>query len=113
MFLENYPVHIVNATKKSGLAQKAALYLKKYGFNIPEKESIWSTKEKYKKTEIHYLYNPQDATGSVAKNSKTLEVLGNFFLSAEQKPLSALKYATAEGAKIEVVLGDDANLFIK
>ncbi|EKD30333.1 MAG: putative transcription regulator, partial [uncultured bacterium (gcode 4)] len=44
MFLENPEITVINSTKTSGIANGVALYLKKFGFNIPDKNSIGSTK---------------------------------------------------------------------
>jgi len=112
LFIENYPIHIVNGTKKGGLAQSAALFLKKYGFNIPDKNSIWnSAGQRFKKTEVRFVENLDTSSGSIAK-SKTLEALGTFFL-ADQKSVPSLEFVTDPDAHIEVILGDDAALFIK
>lgn len=57
IFIENFTVHIVNSTKVSGLANRFALLYKKYGFNVPEEKSVWSTKDPFPKSEIFYRYD--------------------------------------------------------
>jgi hypothetical protein len=74
IFLENYTVHLVNATKSTGLANKYALMFKKYGFNVPDEKSVWSTKDPYPKSTILYRYDATTKTG-VTTESKTLEAL--------------------------------------
>lgn len=40
MFLEAPEINVINSTRQSGIANKAALFLKKFGFNVPDKDSI-------------------------------------------------------------------------
>lgn len=111
IFLEKYTIHIVNATRISGLANKYALLLKKYGLNVPEMRSVWSTKDPYPKSAVFYRYDPVAKTG-IAADSKTLEVLG-LFVFADAQPTSLPKYSKEPNTDIEVVIGDDYQLFLK
>ena len=144
VFVENRPVMIVNSTKKFGLAERAALMLKRYGFNVPDKRSIFSTRDPYPRTTILYP-TVTDSTGSGATSSgagislvtkllthtgvasvsgasstegtgthidPTLDALSLFFYGPEM-PVEHPKYATdTNGPTIEIVLGDDAELFL-
>jgi len=109
MYLEKYAVHIVNSTRVSGLANKYALFLKKFGFNVPEFKSVWSTKDSYPKTTVFYRYNPTTKTG-IAADSKTLEAL-SLFIFSDQQATGAPKYSKEPGTDIEVVIGDDYKLY--
>ena len=108
VFLEKYTVHIVNSTRVSGLANKYALTLKKYGFNIPDMRSIWSTKDAFPKTTIFYRNDPVTKVG-IPDDSKTLEAL-SLFLFSDELPTAAPKYSKEPGTDIEVVIGDDYRL---
>ena len=115
--------------------------LKKYGFNIPDKHAVFSTKDPYLHTTV--FYPPETRTGATATGSangsilsgilpgstgsetadapspqtphyanRTLEALSLFFYGpqvVEDHP----RYATGtNGPTIEIVLGDDAELFL-
>ncbi|MBP8016557.1 LCP family protein, partial [Candidatus Gracilibacteria bacterium] len=110
IFKENYEINFINSTKSNGLANKFAIMLKKYGFNIPEKNSIFSTKDKFKKTQTYYLWDSVNKIG-VDPSSKTLEMLGQFIFT-DQTPVTQAKYSKSLTSKIEIVLGDDYKLFL-
>jgi hypothetical protein len=105
MFLENPEISIINSTKNSGIANKIALYLKKFGFNIPDKNSISSTKDLYEKTQIFTTWDSENKIG-ISPASKTLEAL-SLFIFAPQQTVSINKYSKTPSPKIEVVLGKD------
>lgn len=110
MLLENYEINIVNSTKVGWLANKFASMLKKYWFNIPEKDSIKSTKDKFEKTKVFYKWN-EELKDWVNSQSKTLEALTQFIF-ADQEPHKILEYTDNLWAKIEIILGDDYKLFL-
>lgn len=105
MFLENSEISIINSTKASGIANKIALYLKKFGFNIPDKDSIGSTKDVYDKTQVFSTWDTENKIG-IPPTSKTLEAL-SLFLFAPQQTVPTNKYSKTPSPKIEVVLGKD------
>lgn len=111
MFLDPTEINVVNSTKQSGIANKAALFLKKYGFNVPDKDSIGSTKDPYSKTTVIYPWDSQGKTG-VDPESTTLKAL-ELFVFADAEAVPSNKYAKTPGAKIEIVLGPDQSLFFR
>lgn len=108
--LDKNEISIINSTKVSWLANRFALMLKKYGFNVPEKDSIWSTKDYTWKTEMYYKWDEKNKIW-VSPDSKTLEALSQFIL-CDQKPLDSLKFSKSPWAQIEIVLGTDYKLFL-
>lgn len=89
----NYPevtrneteIKILNATKVSWLALKIANSLKKYGFNIPEKNSVWNmTLEDNSRSVIFY--------SNLDKNSKILEAL-NYFVYSNKIEITPENYS--------------------
>lgn len=109
MFLERPEINIVNSTKVSGIANKIAVYLKKFGFNVPDKDSIGSTKDPYLKTEVFHTWDDINKTG-IDPKSKTLEALSLFFFSP-QTAVPTNKYSKYPSPKIEIVVGKDYKLF--
>ena len=105
MFIENPEISIINSTKTSGIANKIALHLKKFGFNIPDKDSIGSTKDLYNKTQVFATWDEENKTG-IPPTAKTLEAL-SLLLFAPQQSVPMNKYSKTAGSKIEVVLGKD------
>ena len=91
MFLENQEVNIVNSTKASGIAAKVAITLKQFGFNVPDKDSIYSTKDDYPKTQVLYPWDEVNKLG-IDPKSKTLEALSLFFFSP-QIPVAKNQYS--------------------
>lgn len=101
IYTENYTVNIFNATKISNLARTIAAGFYKYGFNIPDHNSIGNTKgTPYPKTVI--LYNHID------ENSVTLKAIQHFFNAPLQKTEMPL-YSSDPNTKIEIILWDDYN----
>lgn len=105
MFLENPEITIVNSTKIPGIANTVALHLKKFGFNIPDKDSIESTKDVYLKSQIFSTWDEMNNIG-IPPSSQTLEAL-SLFLFSPQQSVPANKYSKTPSPKIEVVLGKD------
>ncbi len=110
MFLENPEITIINSTKSPGIANTVALYLKKFGFNIPEKDSIGSTKDPYDKTQVFSTWDMENKIG-IPPTSKTLEAL-SLFLFAPQQTVPANKYSKTPSPKIEVILGKDYKMVV-
>lgn len=110
IYLDKDEIYVVNATKNSGLANKLALKLKRYGFNVPEKGSILSTKDSYPQSKIYFVHGT-DGTG-ISENSETLSGL-SFFLPASSEAVSESKYVKYLGPRIEIVLGNDATKLIQ
>ncbi len=108
---EKNEINIVNSTKVSWLANKLAVELKKYWFNVPDKNSIFSSKDNFEKSQINFLWDEQNKTG-IAPENKTLEALSQFVF-AEQKATPGFKYSSNPGWKIELIIGDDYKLFFK
>lgn len=110
VFLEKYEINIVNTTKVSWLANKIAIMFRRYGFNIPEKDSILSTKELLDKSQVNYIWDEKNKIW-VNPKSVTLDALWQFIF-AEQKQISKSNYSKSPWTKIEVVLWDDYKLFL-
>lgn len=111
IFLENIEINIINSTKSSGVANSFALYLKKYGFNVPEKYSVSSTKDIYTSTTVYYTWDDVLKSG-IAPASKTLEAL-SLFVFRTPEPIPTTKYAKIPGPKIEIILAKDALNLLK
>lgn len=111
MFLEDVEVNVVNATRVSGVANRAALYLKRFGFHIPEKDSIGTTRDPYPKTTVLIPWDEAGKTG-VDPKSPTVEAL-SLFVFPDPQIVPANKYAKTPGPKIEIVLGSDQGLFFR
>lgn len=105
MFLENPEITIINSTKTPGIANTVALHLKKFGFNIPDKDSIGSTKDLYPKTQLFSTWDEENMIG-IPPTSQTLEAL-SLFLFSPQESVPTNKYSTTPSPKIEIVLGKD------
>jgi LCP family protein required for cell wall assembly len=110
MSLEKTEINFVNSTKVSGLANKFAVEFKKYWFNVPDKDSIISTKDRTDKTKVYYLWNEKNKLW-LDPQSKTLEAISQFLFS-DQTPENELKYSKSPGTKVEVILWDDYKLFL-
>lgn len=105
MFLENPEITIINSTRSSGIANRIALNLKKFGFNVPDRDSIGSTKDPYDKTQVFATWDATNKIG-IDPAGKTLEAL-SLFIFAPQQSVGANKYSKTPSPKIEVVLGKD------
>lgn len=110
MFLENLEINIFNSTKVPGIAGNVALYLKKFGFTIPDKDSVGTTKDPYDKTQVFATWDEENKIG-IPPTSKTLEAL-SLFIFAPQETVSANKYSKTPNPKIEVVLGKDYRMVV-
>ncbi len=111
IYLAKEEITIVNATRQTGFANKLALKLKRFGFTIPEKKSIYSTKDSIPKSAIHYIWDTETQTG-VSPNDTTLKTL-QIFAPVPLEATGALHYTELVGPRIEIILGDDANRLIK
>ncbi|MDD4151472.1 MAG: LCP family protein [Candidatus Gracilibacteria bacterium] len=100
VFQDNSTINIFNSTKVSGLASIWGSFLTKYGFSIPEKDSIGNTSgTKYDKSIIFY--------NNLKEDSKTLEALKLFFLQTEFKKVEKPMYSLDPQTKIEIIIGKD------
>lgn len=110
MFLENPEITVINSTKVPGIANNVALYLKKFGFNVPDKNSVGSTKDPYDATQVFATWDGENKIG-IPPESKTLEAL-SLFLFAPQQSVPFNKYSKTPGPKIEIVLGKDYRMMV-
>lgn len=111
MFLENYGVTVTNSTRQSGIANRTALFLKKYGFNVPEKDSVGQTRDPYDKTTSFVTWDAQAKTG-IDPDSETVKALSLFTFS-EPETVPSPKYSKIPGPQIEIILGPDYELFFR
>ncbi len=101
-YSENLKVNIFNATGVWWLANEVANSLKKYGFNIPSKNSVWNTSwDKYEKSKILY------STGSWWVKPETVEALELFIFWGSENVESLPKYSTDSDVQIEIIIGND------
>lgn len=110
VFKEKVEINFINTTRVPWLANKFANNLKKYWFNIPEKDSILSSKENLLKTNIYYVWDDKSKTW-LDPQSKTLEALWQFIFIDPISELSQ-KYSKNPYTKIEIVLWQDYKLFL-
>lgn len=102
VYAENLPINIFNSTKVSWLAQDVATSLKKYWFNIPDKDSIWNTSwDKYEKSKILYT------TWSWEEIPQTVKALEMFIFWWSEKVEVLPKYSKNPQTKIEIIIWDD------
>lgn len=105
VYAENLKINVFNATKVWGLANEIADSLKKYWFNIPDKNSVGNTSgEKYTKSKILYT------TGSGWVKPETVEALELFIFWWSQKVEKLPKYSKENDVKIEIIIWDDYKL---
>lgn len=97
IYVENYEINIFNSVKKGNLAWELGNEIFKYWFNIPERNSIWNTKNHYEKSVIYY--------NNISANSETIKGLKSFF-DWEIIKTDLPKYSKT-GAKIEIIIWDD------
>lgn len=104
IFVENIPIYVINATKHAWVAEKLAEKLTRYGFNVPAKNSILSTKTKYP----HSLILEDETL--TASGWETIAEMQNFFTGAVQTQTGATFAKNTTGPVIELVIGDDYTL---
>lgn len=96
IYQDNIQINIFNGTPKLGLAYKFANKLIRYGFNIPEKDSIWNARDaKYSKSTIFY--------NNIDENDETLNALKLFFFTNWIKTETP-KFSKDPNTKIEIVI---------
>jgi len=110
IFVEKNEIVFVNTTKVGWLASKFASNLKRYWFNIPDKDSIFSTKDKFEKTKINYIWDSENKIW-VSPESKTLEALSQFIFTTQEKVVD-FSYTKNPNTKIEIILWSDYRLFL-
>lgn len=96
-FKEKYKINIFNSLKINHLAWKISNNIVRYWFYIPQRNSIWNTKEIYKNSIIYY--------NNINKNSTTLKVLKIFF-KWELKETKFPIYSK-DNANIEIIIWED------
>ncbi len=102
VYKENLKINIFNSTKIWWLANEIANNLKKYGFHIPSKNSVWNTSwEKYEKSKILY------SSGSGGVKPETVEALELFIFWGSENVESLPKYSKDSDVDIEIIIGDD------
>jgi len=99
LFSENYKINVFNSLNKNFLASIFADNIKKYGFNIPKKNSVWNTKKTYEKSIIYY--------NNIESDSQTLKILKEFFKEIEFKKVSQSQYSKDSDTKIEIIIWKD------
>lgn len=85
--------------------------LKKLGFNIPEKNSISSTKDSIGASSIQFAWDDAAKVG-VSPSSPSLRAL-QIYAPFETTAVPALPYTELVGPRIEIILGDDAVRLLK
>ncbi len=102
IYKENLKINVFNATKKSSIALNFANNLKKYWFNIPDKNSLWNIKdEKFEKSKILYK------TWSWETKPETVEALELFIFWWSQKVDVLPKYSKDPEVDIEIIIWND------
>lgn len=94
---ENWIINIFNSTRTSNLAWELVYKIKRYGFNIPDVNSIWNTELEYEKSIIYY--------NNIDENSDTIIWLKKIF-PWEFKKIENSLYSKTE-AKIEIIIWKD------
>jgi len=97
LFKENYKINIFNSLKVNHLAWKLSNDIVRYWFNIPQKNSIWNTKEIYKKSTIYY--------NNIKNDSITLRALKSFFNWNFIK--TDFPMYSKDNANIEIIIWED------
>lgn len=104
IFNENLKINIFNSTKVPGLASMIGDNLKKYGFNVPLKNSVWNTSwDKYDKSQILYR------TWSLWVKPETINAL-ELFIFGWSKVEKLPKYSKDNDVQIEIIIWDDYKL---
>jgi hypothetical protein len=99
LYKENYVVNVFNSTRVNHLAWKLSNDIKRYWFNIPERNSIGNTKGvKYSQSIVYY--------NNIEENSTTIQVLKQF-IKADFVKTDIPKYSKDANAKIEIVIWED------
>ena len=99
LYKENYVVNVFNSTRVNHLAWKLSNDIKRYWFNIPERNSIGNTKGiKYSQSIVYY--------NNIEENSTTIQVLKQF-IKADFVKTDIPKYSKDANAKMEIVIWED------
>lgn len=98
VYLENYKVNIFNSIKVNNLAGIISNDVIKYGYNIPQVDSIWNTKTRYDESVLYY--------NNIDVNSATLQSLKKFF-TWEMVEVDYPVYSQDLDTKIELIIGED------
>ena len=101
LYKEKLQINIFNSTKIRGIAWDIAIELKKYGFEVPDKDSIWNARDKvYNKSVIIYEGSKKDsATLSFLKDVLGIELV--------ERELYTPVYSKDVNTSIEIILWND------
>lgn len=99
IFQEKYRINILNSVKVNYLASLLTDEIKKYWFNVPEKNAIWNTKTPYEKSIIYY--------NNIDENSKIIQALKDFFPKITFEKTQWPKHAKELDVNIEIVIWSD------
>ena len=105
IFKENYEINVFNSLSINFLASKIAKEVKKYWFNVPNKNSIWNTKKVYERSLVYY--------NSIEENSETILSLKEFLPNLEFKKVEKPIYSKKQNTKIEIIIWKDYEEKIK
>ncbi len=97
VYKENHEINIFNSLKVNNLAWALSNNVIRYGFNVPEKNSIWNTDKKFSKSIIYY--------NNIDENSETMKVLKRLFSWSFIKTNTPIY--SKSNAKIEIIIGED------
>lgn len=97
-FIENYPINVFNSLKVNHLAGTLSNDIVRYGFNIPQFNSIWNTPTIYNKSIIYY--------NNINENSETIKYLKEFY-QWEFIKTTEPKYSKDSNTKIEIIIWED------
>lgn len=97
-FIENYEVNVFNSLKVNHLAWALSNQIVRYGFNIPQYNSIWNTPTVYTNSTIYY--------NNISENSETIKYLKEFF-KWDFIQIDSPKYSKVPTTKIEIVIWED------
>ena len=97
LFKENYKINIFNSLKVNHLAGWLSNEIIRYWFNIPLNNSIWNTKQIYKKSIIFFNW--------IDENSTTIQLLKKF-ANVDFVKTDYPKYSKNE-ANIEIIIWED------
>jgi hypothetical protein len=108
IFIQPRAISIVNASGETGLANTLAIKLRKYGFTVPERDALSSTKDLITTSRIHYLDSAIDPILGIPSDDPVFEALGSFVV-APIVATGALSYTQLVDSKIEIILSPDAS----
>lgn len=98
LYKEKVQINIFNATKNRWIAWDLAVELKRYWFEVPDKNSIWNARDKIYNTSI-MIYDDS------IKDSYTLDFLKSIlWLQSIQRETYSPVYSVDENTQLEIIL---------